>query len=64
MPNYCISINVILIVKIAQNTAPNSFMKQLLLLTFQLIACLSIAAQDLQDLSFGTENTLKNGLLI
>lgn len=64
MPNYCISINVILIVKIAQNTAPNSFMKQLLLLTFQLIACLSIAAQDLQDLSFGTENTLENGLLI
>ena len=34
-------------------------MKQLLLLTFQLIACLSIAAQDLQDLSFGTENTLE-----
>lgn len=64
MPYYCISINVILIVKIAQNTAPNSFMKQLLLLTFQLIACLSIAAQDLQDLSFGTENTLENGLLI
>lgn len=64
MPNYCISINVILIVKIAQNTAPNSFMKQLLLLTFQLIACLSIAAQDLQDLSFGTENTLENILLI
>ena len=64
MPNHYTSVNAILIIKIAQNTAPNSFIKQLLLLTFQLIACLSIAAQDLQDLSFGTENTLENGLLM
>ena len=34
-------------------------MKHIMILTFQLIGCLSLTAQSIEDLSFGTEATLE-----
>ena len=34
-------------------------MKHIMILTFQLVACLSLTAQGIEDLSFGTETTLE-----
>ena len=34
-------------------------MKHIMMLTFQLVGCLSLIAQSIEDLSFGTENTLE-----
>lgn len=34
-------------------------MRHIIILTFQLISCLSLTAQSIEDLSFGTETTLE-----